>query len=121
MHRLDRFTLRQIRNRPRQLQDAMIGARRQIELTHRREHQTLTFILQFAELPYLPDTHIGVADDVGLRIGKALLLNIACRLHTIANRFAGLPHSITAQLFVVHSWDFDVNVNLSSSEPEIRF
>src|SRR6266508_5283332 len=48
--------------------DAMIGARRQIELRHRRPHQTLTlrqaqctaFCLQLAELPDLPDAHIGV-------------------------------------------------------------
>ena len=48
--------------------DATIGARRQIELRHRRPHQTLTlrqaqctaFCLQLAELPDLPDAHIGV-------------------------------------------------------------
>ncbi len=41
----------------------MISTSRQIELTHRCPHQALTFILQLAKLPYLPDAHIGVAED----------------------------------------------------------
>jgi hypothetical protein len=57
MYRLDFVTLRQICNRPRQFQDVMIGTRRQIELRHRHPHQTLTFILPLAKLPYLPTIH----------------------------------------------------------------
>ena len=48
---LDLFTPCQIRNCARQLQDAVIGPRRQIELRHRRPHQALPFIGQLAELP----------------------------------------------------------------------
>ena len=64
MRGLDFLTARQICNRARQFQDAMIRSCRQIHLTHRRPHQTLTFVLQLAKLPYLPDTHVGIADDV---------------------------------------------------------
>ena len=67
--------------------------------------------LQSAKLPYLPDAHVRVADNVRLRTGKALLLNIARRLHTLANRLAGLPHSITAQLFIIRAWDFDMDID----------
>jgi len=47
-----------------QLQDAMVSSCRQVHLTHCRTHQTLTFILQFAILPYLPDTHISVTNNI---------------------------------------------------------
>jgi len=43
----------------------MMGTLRQIELTHRRPHQTLTFILQLAKLPDLSDAHIGIANNIG--------------------------------------------------------
>ena len=43
-----------------ELQDAMIVSPRKIKLTHRYTHQTLTFILQLAKLPYFPDTYIAV-------------------------------------------------------------
>jgi hypothetical protein len=42
----------------------MISPRRQVHLTHRRPHQTLTFVLQLAKLPYLPNAHIRVAYNV---------------------------------------------------------
>jgi len=63
---LDLFTPRQIRDDARQFQEAMIGARRQIELTHRCPHQALSLILQPAKLTDLPDTHIRVANNVEL-------------------------------------------------------
>jgi len=72
---------------PRQFQDAMIGTCRQVELTDRHPHQTLTFVLQLAKLPYLPGAHIGVTDDVGgAVIREMLLLNIraACTRPRIA-------------------------------------
>jgi len=47
-------------------------------------------------MSYLPHAHIGVTDDAGLQISKALLLNIVRRLYPLANRFRGLSHSITA-------------------------
>ncbi len=36
---------------------------------------------------------------------------IARRLHMLAGQLAGLPHSIPAQLFIIHSGNFDMNVN----------
>jgi hypothetical protein len=35
-----------------------------MELTHRRSHQTLAFVLQPAELPDLSDTHIRISNDI---------------------------------------------------------
>jgi hypothetical protein len=61
---LDIFTPCQVRDHTRKFQDAMIGSRRQIELSHRRAYQMLTIVLQLAKLPYLSDAHIGIANDV---------------------------------------------------------
>lgn len=91
----------------------MIGARRQVELAHRCPHQTLTFGLEIAKLPYLPDTHVGVAEDIGigrLGIGKSVMLNISCGLDAFANRLAGFAEPISAEFFIVYTWDFNVNV-----------
>ena len=101
------------------VEDSMTGRHWKIHFTHRRLHQTLTFrqaqysafVLQLAKLPYLSDMHISVADNVGLRTSKALLLNVACHPDALANRLALLPRSVDAQLFVVHSLYFDMNVN----------
>ena len=64
MRGLDLFAPRQVGYRARQLQYAVIGSCRQIVLRHRRPHQTLTFILQLAKLPDLPDTHICITNDL---------------------------------------------------------
>ena len=88
MRGLNLFASREIGDCPRQLQDAVLGSRREVHLAHRRPHQALTFILQLAKLTYLPHSHIGVTDNIGLRIGKPLLLNVSCGLHARADGFA---------------------------------
>lgn len=75
----------------RQFQDSVIGSRRQIHLIHSCTHQALTLVLQPAKLPYLPDAHIRVADDIGFAIRKPLVLNIPRGLDTPANGFTGFP------------------------------
>ena len=81
-----------------------------------RPPQTLTFILQPANLPYLPHAHIGIADDglqrpLTLRRSRetsdseALILYIPLGLHTRSNRFGGFPDSVPTQLFVIRTWD----------------
>ena len=89
----------------------MIGTRRQIELTHCRPHQALTFRLEAAKLPDLPDAHIRVADNIGtLGIGiRESGVYFSGDLHSFTNRFTGFADFITAEFFIVHSWDFDVN------------
>ena len=71
----------------------------------------LTIILQPVKLPKLPDAHIHVADVIGRRTDEALLLNIACGLNSGSIRYRRFPHSISAQLFIIHTWDFDMNVD----------
>jgi len=66
----------------------MIGACGQLQLTHRRPHQALTFSLQLTKLPDLSDAHIGVGDDVGcfgVGIRESGLLNISSGLHSCTN------------------------------------
>ncbi len=92
----------------------MIGACRQIELTHRRPHQALTFRLELAKLSYLADAHIGVAEDVGvgrLGVGKSVVLNISGGLHALADGLAGFAKFIPAEFFVIDSGHFDVDVD----------
>ena len=72
VHRLDNLTTRQIGNRARQLENSMVRPRRQIMLGHRRPDQPLTlrqaqcgaFVSNSAELAYLPDAHVRIADDI---------------------------------------------------------
>ena len=101
----------------------MICTRRQIELTHRYPHQTLTFVLQLAKLPNLPDAHIRIAEDrmPGLDVQESGSLNIACCLDGFANGLGRFSQAITAQLFIIHTWDFDVNVIQSNTGSEMRF
>jgi len=78
-------------------------------LTHSRPHQALPFFLQPAKLPYLPDTHITITKDRMLEIQfrEKLTLYMPRGLDAPANR---LSHSIIAQLFIFHSWNFDANI-----------
>jgi hypothetical protein len=94
----------------------MIGARRQIELGHRRPHQTLTLLpstllrtsLQPAKLPYLPQTHIRITDNVSRTvIREARERSLARGLRACANRLRRFTHTIPAQFFIINSWDFD--------------
>jgi hypothetical protein len=66
----------------------MISACRQIELSHRRPHQALTFILQLAKLPYLPDAHISIRNNVRCFVPReAGKLNVARRLDSCTDSF----------------------------------
>src|SRR6266540_1814997 len=47
--------------------------RRQIDLSHRCSHQTLTILRKLTKLSYLPDSHIRVEDDVGYLLFRELL------------------------------------------------
>jgi len=118
---MDLLTPRQIRNRARQLQDAMIGSRRQIELRHRRPHQTLTLLLQPAKLPDLPHAHIRITDNVRRTvIREARELSLTRGLHACANRLRRFTHTIPAQFFIINSWDFDAASRINSIEQGTR-
>ncbi len=85
MRGLDVVAPCQIRDGAREFEDAMVRPRRQIHLTHRRSHQALTFILQFAKLTNFFDTHVGIADNVRPVIRETFLLNVSCLLHPLAD------------------------------------
>src|SRR5688572_4504134 len=112
MYRLNVITPRQIGNYTCQLEDSMISTRRQIQLRHRRPHQALTLILQLAGLSYLPHVHICVANNArGAIRGEALVLNIPRGLDTSPNTFRCPSYSIPAQLFIINSWNFDMDID----------
>ena len=64
-------------------------------------------------MPDLPDAHVGVAKNFGrsgIEIRKSGVLNISCCLNALANRLAGFAEPISAEFFIVYTWDFNVNV-----------
>jgi hypothetical protein len=90
----------------------MIRPRGQIELRHRRSHQALTILRKFAELPYFPHPHVGITNDVrDFDIRESCLLNISRSLDACTDTFGRFAHPVSTQLFIIHSGDFDVNVN----------
>ena len=104
MRGLNLFAARQIRDGARQFEDAVIGTCRQIELTHRRPHQALTFGLEAAKLPDLVDAHVCVAKDIGrLEIGKSVMLNVPCSLHAFADGLARFAEFVPAEFFIIHA------------------
>jgi hypothetical protein len=109
MRRLDLLTPHQIRDRPCQLQDAMIRPRRKVELAHRRTDETVACFIEFAEFTHLGHAHIGVADDVCP--GEALQLTLAGGLHPCANGLLRFAQPIAGEFFVIDARDFDVDVN----------
>ena len=80
-------------------------------------HQTLTFGLEAAKLPYLTDAHICVTNDIrcfdirGLNTRVSFCLYISSDLNTLANGLAGFAEFVAAELFVVHTRNFDVDVD----------
>ena len=108
---------RQVGDRARQPQDEADRPRRQIELSHRGADQALTFLRKFAELPYFPHAHIGFTDDIGYFVIRtssiriSLCLNISRRLHPCTDTLRWLSHPVSAQLFVIYAWHFDVNID----------
>ncbi len=61
-------------------------------------------------MPDLADTHVCVADDIS-GVGEALILNISGGLHSLADGFASFAEFIFAEFFVVHTRDFDMDVD----------
>ena len=109
MRRLNCFAPRQVCYRAREFQDAVIGARRELQLAHGRFDQTLPGFVQFTKLAHLGHAHIGIADQRCAR--KAFALVLARAFHPFANIRRGFPQSVTGQFFIVHARDFNMNVN----------
>jgi hypothetical protein len=81
----------------------------------------LTLLLRAAKLPDFSDTHLRVADNglqslltlrrsQGTSDSKTFVLYIPGSLHALANEFASLDDSVTAQSFIIHARDFDMDV-----------
>ena len=66
MCRGDFVTPRQIRNRPRDFEDAMKGARRQLQLLHRRSHQRLARRVELAKHTHIGGRHIRIAERASI-------------------------------------------------------
>jgi hypothetical protein len=66
-----------------------------------RLHQALTFILQLAKLPNLPDAHIGVANNLRAVTCKSLLLNVSRSLYARTNLFERLPPTRSSLSFLL--------------------
>jgi hypothetical protein len=69
------------------------------------------FCLATGETNAFPQAHIVIADDVRTVIRKSFRLYITRGLDPSMNSFARLIHSVSAQLFVIYSGHFNIDVN----------
>jgi hypothetical protein len=109
MSRLDVWTAGQIRNRPRQFEDAVVGARGKLELVHGGFDQAAGGIVQGAVFAYFGGAHIGIAGEIGA--GETLALDLAGGFDAGAHGLGGFTQAGIAQFFIFHARDVDVNVN----------
>jgi hypothetical protein len=73
---------------------------------------TLTFGLELAKLPHLPDAHIGIANNIfGFSVCKLVILNVTRNLNSFMNGFGGFAQAVSAKLLIIYSWNRDVNVD----------
>ena len=87
----------------------MISTRREVQLLHGGLQQFLGGRFDLAKGAHFGWSHLGVAGHSGAF--EPLQLDIASRLHPLANSCGGLHLSFLGQFLVVHTGDFDVDVN----------
>ena len=69
--------------------------------------QTLIFVR-----PNLSDAHISIGDNVnGAILRKSHAMSLARGLYTDANGCRGFNYSVNAEIFVIHSRDFNMSSN----------
>ena len=83
VRRLDFVAVREVGNRAREFEDAMVRARTHLHLLHRRTQQILTRVVDCAVLSHLCGSHIRV--HLPIRPGEALALTFARAFHAFAN------------------------------------
>jgi hypothetical protein len=67
VRRLDVFAARQVGDGAGKFHGAVVGARRQVELTHRGADEIVACFVQFAKLAHLGHAHVGIADNTGVQ------------------------------------------------------
>ena len=107
--RCNHITLRQIRNRPRQLQHPVKRPCGKMELLHRRLQQLLRRWLHSTEHAHLRWLHLCIAGQ--LRPLKPLELPLPCRLHPFPNRLRILHIALIRQLLIIHSRHLHMDIN----------
>jgi len=87
VRRGDRFSSRQIGNRPPQLEHTMEGSRRQLELVHRLPHQRAAGLIQRAVGAHLGRPHVAVGLQLrpleAIPLGAARCLATSRQLHVL--------------------------------------
>ena len=66
---------RQVGDGEGELEDAVVGARRELQLVHGGAYQGAAGLVQLAELAYLRRAHIGVASD-GTIYGRMVICSL---------------------------------------------
>ncbi len=107
--RRNHITLRQIRNRPRQLQHPVKRPRRQVQLLHRRLRQLLCRRPHTAKLAHLRRPHLRIARQP--RPLKPLELPLPSRLHPLANRLRILHIPLIRQLLIIHARNLHMDID----------
>ena len=127
VRRADVFAAGQISDGARQFEDAVVGARRKLELVHGGLHQRLAGVVQLAEFAHFGGTHVGVAGggvgggvfeagvlretDVIRLYEEAFALALAGGFDALAHRFGWFAGSPVAELLIFDARDFDVDVD----------
>jgi hypothetical protein len=113
----DFITVRQIGNRPRDLQDAMERPRRELQLLHRRPHERLTGRVEFAEDAHVGWRHVRVAYYSAVVRGESRVLTLSRGLHSRAHHRRRLAHTLAGELFIRHARHLDVDINAIQQRP----
>jgi hypothetical protein len=117
MRRGDVVIPRQIRNRSRDLQNAVERARRELQLLHRRTHERLSCRIQPANHSHVGGRHVRVAVDVRIVRCEPRALSLSCSLDPRCNDGRGFAQSLARELFVWHTRHFDMNINPVEQRP----
>lgn len=92
-------------------EDAIVGAGGKALLLHGAFEQALGVGAEFAVDANLPRVHLGIRVDFLASLVKALALAFAGGHDAGANLSRALSGRVAAKFFVLHGWNFDVNVD----------
>src|ERR1035438_6866274 len=101
----------QIRDGPRNFEDAVVGAGGQALLLHGPLQQALGIGAQFAVGANLARSHLRVSENLFAGLFEALPLPFASGHHPVANLSRSFGRRAAAQFLVLHRWNLDMYID----------
>ena len=100
----------------------MIGAGAQIHLLHGGAHEILASLIELTEHLHFGRSHVAIDPHMGfVEGGKAARLNLAGRLHALADDRRSLAICGICQFLKGHPLHFQVNINAIHQRPADAF